>query len=383
LTHRNELRSPPLGCASVPNFDAVSIAGSSPVAPAFDTRPLRRRFASLGGSNGGGFSRGLTATIVAPSCHSFERDRNEQCLRWKLPFRGVIFAYRGRSRLEPGRPRRRPRLARMTAEAERTSTLRLTPTWAAALLLLGALVTWIVTLERMRGMDMGPGTDLGGLAWFIGIWVTMMAAMMLPSVAPMVLVFARVTRERAHQQRGAFVPTWIFIAGYLAVWTAYGIVAYAAYRVVDGFDMGLLAWDRGGPYVVGSAVALAGLYQLTPLKRLCLRHCRGPLDFIFGGWRGGRYGALRMGGEHGLYCVGCCWGLFLILFAVGVMSLFWMAVIAAVIFVEKVVPYGERLSRSFAFAFVALGVWIAAAPSSVPGLIEPGLQPSMQMRMDQ
>jgi predicted metal-binding membrane protein len=271
----------------------------------------------------------------------------------------------------------------MSVEVARTARFRLTPAWAAALLLLGALATWIVTVERMRGMDMGPGTDLGGLAWFIGIWVTMMAAMMLPSVAPMVLIFARVTRERARQGRANFVPTWIFLAGYLGVWTSYGVVAYTVYRVVDAFDIGFLAWERGGPYVAGCAVALAGLYQLTPLKQVCLRHCRGPMHFLFGRWRGGRFGALRMGAEHGLYCVGCCWGLFVILFAVGVMSLFWMTVIAAVIFAEKVVPHGDRLSRVFAVGFVVLGVSIAVTPASVPGLTEPDSQPSMQMRMDE
>jgi predicted metal-binding membrane protein len=128
----------------------------------------------------------------------------------------------------------------------------------AALVLGGALVAWIVILERMRGMDVGPGTDLGGLGWFLGLWVTMMAAMMLPSAAPAALLVARVAR-------GA--PTLIFAVGYLAAWTAYGLAAYGLFRLVTSFDTGWLAWDRGGPYVAGAVIVAAGVYELTPLKR--------------------------------------------------------------------------------------------------------------------
>jgi predicted metal-binding membrane protein len=266
--------------------------------------------------------------------------------------------------------------------AHQRSPLRsLNPVSTAAFLLAAALAAWIVALDRMQGMDAGPGTDLGDLAWYLGIWVTMMAAMMLPSVAPMVLLYAHVSRER-HRRGRSFSPTWVFIAGYLGAWTAYGLLAYGVFRLVTAIDLGFLAWDEAGPYVAGGAIAAAGLYQLTPLKELCLRHCRGPMHFILHGWRKGRIGALRMGAEHGLYCVGCCWGLMVILFALGVMSLFWMAAVAAIIFAEKVLPYGLRLSRGFAVAFIALGIWIAVAPSSVPGLTEPDKTPSM-MQMDE
>src|SRR5436190_7104255 len=131
----------------------------------------------------------------------------------------------------------------------------------------------------MRGMDAGPGTDLGGLGWYLGIWVTMMAAMMLPSVAPMVLVFDRVASERA-QREMPYVPTWIFTLSYFAIWTTYGLLAYGVYRDVHAVGLGFLAWDRGGPYVVGALVAVAGVYELTPLKSICLRHCRSPLHFV-------------------------------------------------------------------------------------------------------
>src|SRR5918912_1221531 len=139
----------------------------------------------------------------------------------------------------------------------------------------------------------------------------MMAAMMFPSAAPMVLPFQRVSREQA--RRGpSFVRTWFFALSSLAVGTLYGLAAYGLYRLVVYLDFGFLDWDRGGRYVAGAAIALAGVYELTPLKTVCLRHCRSPLHFVLGGWREGITGALRMGAEHGAYCVGCCWGLMLV-----------------------------------------------------------------------
>jgi predicted metal-binding membrane protein len=249
--------------------------------------------------------------------------------------------------------------------------------WA---LLGGALVAWIVTFQRMHGMDAGPGTALGGLGWYLGVWVTMMAAMMLPSVSPMVLVFARISRDRERRGQG-FVPTWVFLAGYLIAWTAYGLAAYGVYRALRWAVGGSLDWEGAGAWVAGGAILAAGLYQLTPLKRVCLRHCRGPLHFVLHGWRDGRAGALRMGVEHGAFCIGCCWGLMLALFALGVMSLVWMGVIAAVILAEKLLPAGETFSRVFAVALVAGGIWVAAAPASVPGLVQPD-SPAAQRARD-
>ena len=251
----------------------------------------------------------------------------------------------------------------------------------AAAILAGALVAWIVTVERMRGMDAGPGTALGGLGWYVGIWVTMMAAMMLPSVAPMALMFGRIASARRIRGQEA-VGTPVLLAGYFGAWTLYGLAAYGLYRIVDAIAGDVLAWDRAGPYVAGGALVAAGLYELTPLKTVCLRHCRSPFHFLLGNWRSGARGALRIGFVHGLYCIGCCWGLMLVLFALGVMSLTWMAVVAALIFAEKVLPLGEHLTRVFAVAFVAAGIWIAVAPDSVPGLTDPREEPpAMQMEM--
>jgi predicted metal-binding membrane protein len=233
------------------------------------------------------------------------------------------------------------------------------------------LVTWAVTVDRMHGMDAGPGTSLGGLGWFVGVWATMMAAMMLPSLTPTTLVFARVSAER-QRRGGIFVPTWVFIGGYLAAWTAYGLLAYAIVRVLQSAHIHALSWHAQGPLIGASAIVAAGLYQLSPLKRSCLRRCRSPMRYVRAGWRQGWSGAVRMGFEHGAFCIGCCWGLMLILFALGVMSIVWMLVVAGLIFAEKLLPFGERLSRVFAVAFVLAGIWVAAAPSSVPGLTQPG-----------
>ncbi len=267
-----------------------------------------------------------------------------------------------------------------TYTAPSRSFFRMTPVAAVMLLLGAALVTWIVTVVRMRGMDAGPGTDLGGLGWFVGIWVTMMASMMFPSAAPMVLLFDRVSTER--EKRGqSFVPTWIFALSYLAVWTLYGLAAYGLYRLIVHFGFDFLAWDRGGRYIAGGAIIGAGLYELTPLKSVCLRHCRSPLHFVMGHWRSGWLGAIRMGAQHGAYCVGCCWGLMVVLFALGVMSLTWMAGVAALIFAQKLLPKGEYLTKVFAVAFVGAGIWVAAAPDSVPGLTQPNSDAADRARM--
>jgi predicted metal-binding membrane protein len=227
-------------------------------------------------------------------------------------------------------------------------------------LVAGALAAWAVTIERMRGMDAGPGTDLGGLGWYLGVWVTMMAAMMLPSVAP---AARRVARSASH------VPTLLFAAGYLAVWTGYGLLAYGIYRLVGSLDIGRLAWDRDGPYAAGAVIVAAGLYELTPMKRLSLRRCRTALHG----------NAFRSGVVHGRDCVACSGALMAVLFVLGVMSLFWMAVVAVVIFAEKVLPQGPRLAKAVAVALVALGIWVAVSPASVPGLTDPNGSPSMEM----
>jgi predicted metal-binding membrane protein len=242
----------------------------------------------------------------------------------------------------------------MTAVSPRTRT--------AILFVAGAAAAWAVTVERMRGMDAGPGTDLGGLGWYLGIWVTMTSAMMLPSAIPAAGYAARLAR------RNVTAP---FVAGYLAVWTVYGLAAYGVYRFLSSLDSAWLAWDDRGPWIAGAVIVAAGIYELTPFKRRSLRRCRRA---------GHPESPLRGGLAHGLDCVGCSGALMAVLFVLGVMNLFWMAVVAVAIFAEKVLPHGARLAAPLAAALVALGLWVAVAPASVPGLTQPGGgSPSMEM----
>jgi predicted metal-binding membrane protein len=239
-------------------------------------------------------------------------------------------------------------------------------------LVLLAAVSWALTDDRMTGMDAGPGTELGGLGWFLGVWVVMMAAMMFPSIAPMVVMFARVQEGR--RGRGQSAPagaTAIFVGGYLVVWAAAGLAGYAIFQLGAQLTGDALAWDNAGPYLAGAVIVGAAAYQLTPLKDVCLRHCRNPLTFLLNHSHPGRSGALRMGIEHGGFCVGCCWGLMGALFALGVMSIGWMAFIAALIATEKLLPWRDVANRGIAVVLLVLGLAVAFAPEDVPGLTLP------------
>jgi predicted metal-binding membrane protein len=232
-----------------------------------------------------------------------------------------------------------------------------------------AVVAWAVTDSRMGGMDAGPGTALGSLGFFVTAWIVMMAAMMFPSIAPMVVMYARMQEGR--RRKGQDAPagaTAAFVAGYLISWGAAGVLGYAIFELTRSVSIDALSWDRGGPYLAGGVIIAAALYQLTPLKDACLRKCRNPFMFILTSWRPGRTGALRMGVEHGGWCVGCCWALMAALFALGVMSLGWMAFIAALIAIEKLLPWKAVANRGVAVTLLALGLAVAFTPGSVPGL---------------
>jgi predicted metal-binding membrane protein len=241
-----------------------------------------------------------------------------------------------------------------------------------AILLVLAAFGWLVTSDRMSGMDAGPGTDPGALGFYVGIWVVMMAAMMFPSISPMVLVYSQL--QRARRRKGMTAPAGamaLFVAGYLVTWTLAGLVGFAIIKLSRSLSIEPLSWDKGGSYLAGGIIAAAAVYQLTPLKDVCLRHCRGPLMFLVEHWRDGRLGALRMGVVHGGWCVGCCWALMAALFALGVMSLAWMAFIAALIAIEKMLPSIRVANLAVAVCLLVLGLAVALAPGSVPGLTEP------------
>ncbi|MGE5409177.1 MAG: DUF2182 domain-containing protein [Syntrophothermus sp.] len=241
-----------------------------------------------------------------------------------------------------------------------------------------SVAAWVITSEQMAGMDAGPGTDPGALGFFIGVWVVMMAAMMFPSVGPTVLMYARIQSGR--RARGDAVPgaTLLFLAGYLVAWAAAGVLAYAIYQVGRAATGDLFAWDRAGPYLAGAIILGAAVYQLTPLKDVCLRHCRSPLAFLMEHWRAGRLGSLWMGIAHGGWCVGCCWALMAALFALGVMSLGWMAFVGVLIAAEKLLPWKAIANRGIAILLLALGLTVAFTPASVPGLTLPGSPKAMR-----
>jgi predicted metal-binding membrane protein len=228
-----------------------------------------------------------------------------------------------------------------------------------------AAAGWLVFLNQARqpmGMasDMGPDLTMGR-SWplFLAMWVAMMVAMMFPAAAPMVLMYGRMRRSEPSSVA-------LFTGSYIALWFAFGVLTYLLSAMVEsaasGSEWVAMNWGRAG----GVLLVLAGLYQLTPLKDICLRHCRTPLSFVMTHWRDGRSGAVRMGLAHGLYCMGCCWLLFLILIPLGVMNVAAMVAVALVVFAEKVVPYGRGLGLLAAAAMIVSGVAIAAHPALLP-----------------
>ncbi|MGB0095544.1 MAG: DUF2182 domain-containing protein [Solirubrobacteraceae bacterium] len=242
------------------------------------------------------------------------------------------------------------------------------------LLLALAAVAWWSTADRMAGMDAGPGTDLGALGWFLGVWVVMMAAMMFPSLAPTVALYTTMTRRH-----GLGRPL-LFTAGYLLVWGTAGLAAYGLFGLGTSLFGGDLAWHAGGRWVAAGVLSVAALYELTPVKDVCLAKCRSPVGFLLGTWREGRFGALAMGSRHAGWCLGCCWALMAALFALGVMSLTWMAFVAALIALEKIVPWGRAVTWGTAAILLVLAIGVLAAPDAVPGLVVPsGSHNAMQM----
>jgi predicted metal-binding membrane protein len=265
---------------------------------------------------------------------------------------------------------RRDRTA-VTAAPQVLATERRVVLWV---LLSLAAVGWGVVVWQAAVMDSGPemGMDTGvdltmGMAapLFLAMWIAMMVAMMFPASAPMIVMFAR-SQSRRRAEGDDFVPTWLFVAPYLAVWLAFGVLGYLAAVAVDAVaDDSMWATDNL-PRIAGGLLVVAGVYQLTPLKRVCLSRCRSPLSFVMSYWRNGRSGAVRMGLRHGLYCLGCCWVLFVILLPIGVMNVAAMLAIAALVFAEKVVPAGERVAAVAAVVLIGYGLLALVVPDALP-----------------
>jgi predicted metal-binding membrane protein len=227
-------------------------------------------------------------------------------------------------------------------------------------LLACAAVAWVVTISQARSMGAG-GMAMMGAGLFLLTWIVMMVAMMFPSVAPMVLAFSSVTRARGE----GTTPTAAFVLGYLMVWAAAGLVPLAVLQVINQVWMAPPSWLlRLG----GAAIIVAGVYQFTPLKNVCLRACRTPLGFILTHDFGrGLPSAVRAGASHGAYCLGCCWALMVVLAVIGLMNIAWMAGIAAIFFVEKNVRRGEWLPRFVGVACIIGGLAVAVWPFVLTG----------------
>jgi predicted metal-binding membrane protein len=181
-----------------------------------------------------------------------------------------------------------------------------------------------------------------------------------------VALYAKMTR------RGGLSQPLLFASGYLLVWGAAGAAAYGLFRLGGSLFGSDLAWHAGGRWFAGAVLAVAALYELTPLKGVCLEKCRSPLGFLLGAWRDGRRGAVEMGARHAAWCLGCCWALMAALFGLGVMSLTWMALVAALIALEKTLPWRRAATWGTAAVLLVLAVGVVATPQSVPGLVVPG-----------
>ena len=236
----------------------------------------------------------------------------------------------------------------------------------ASLLVLAA-VCWLVVL-RQAGISQGMGLTMGmALPLFMLAWVAMMIAMMFPTAAPMIVMFGTVAAGK-QQRAQPFVPTWVFVSAYLTVWVGFGVAAYAAAAGLGALAM-QSTWLMGNAARLGGAgLLVGGVYQLSPLKSLCLTKCRSPLSFLLTSWRDGYGGAFVMGLKHGAYCLGCCWLLFAILFPLGVMNIAAMVGLTLLIFAEKSLARGSAIARVAGVALVAYGAVVLVTGHGLPGM---------------
>lgn len=239
-----------------------------------------------------------------------------------------------------------------------------------AVLLALAAGGWLLLIWQARSAGDDAMTLTMGMKapLFLATWVVMMAAMMLPAAAPMVLTYARV--QASKRERGqSSVPTWVFVGAYLLLWTAVGALLYAGAVGADALLSRSMAGMEDLPRFGGGLIALAGAYQLSPVKRLCLRKCRSPLDFVLHHWRDGYAGSFRMGFRHATYCVGCCWLLFVVLFPLGIMNIAAMAVLTLLITVEKVTTVTRQTENAVAGALIVYGLLVVAIPALLPTVL--------------
>jgi predicted metal-binding membrane protein len=236
-----------------------------------------------------------------------------------------------------------------------------------AALLLTTAAAWVSMLrtsmgaEDMAGMEMAMMPTVSEAVAFVAAWAVMMAAMMLPSAAPMIGLYA-VTQQDAARPTAKVVAVALFTLTYLALWAVTGLPIYFASLALMAVAPATLA------YAIAGVLVVAGLFQLSPLKQVCLRHCRSPLGFLLGHWRAGWRGGVAMGWAHAVYCLGCCWALMVVLVVAGAMGLPWVLLIACVVAAEKLLPRGERIARMTGVALALLGLAVAIHPGLVTAL---------------
>jgi predicted metal-binding membrane protein len=233
--------------------------------------------------------------------------------------------------------------------------------WAYVLSGAGMSMSAFEMTEMSGGGAMGMMTPAEWSLEYAGVmflmWWVMMIAMMLPSATPMVLLFAMLNRKQ-REKGNAYVSTALFASAYLAVWAFFSMIAVAVQWGLESTGLLSPMLVNVSAFLGGGLLLAAGIYQLTPIKQACLKHCRSPLQFVMSHWRNGRHGAFRMGVEHGAYCVGCCWFLMGLLFFGGVMNLYWIAGLALFVLLEKTVPAGHWLSYATGLALMAWGGWV-------------------------
>ena len=228
------------------------------------------------------------------------------------------------------------------------------------------VAAWAWVLLGDDGQHSATPTMGLGVPLFLAVWIAMTVATMFPAVAPMVLMFARIGAARRTSGR-VFVPTSLFVGGYLLVWTALGVVAYTAALGAEALAARVDVLVRNAGLVAGALIVIAGAFQFSRLKDRCLSACRSPLAFVTQHWREGRLGAVRMGVRHGWHCAGCCWALMMLMFPLGVMNIAALAGVTALVYAEKVLPHAHAVRQVAGALLIAYGLLVIVDPSLLPG----------------
>lgn len=222
-------------------------------------------------------------------------------------------------------------------------------------------VSWSAALFLMGGVHANLSNQIAPFIDYLISWLIMMTAMMLPAEIRFALVFQQFSSGSNKKNRVGLL-TWFFLGGYFLVWAAFGAMTYLVEMGISKISLGLLLSDQHKSVLAGVIIVVSGLYQLSSMKQSCLIHCTSPILFFFRKWKPGVLAAVKLGIEHGVVCVGCCWGLMLILLALGSMDLFWMSVMGLIMFAEKIFAWMHWFTKPLAVGLIVLGVWIGISP---------------------